>query len=370
MRLPLLIVAAVLAALPSAWGAAAATPWPPADAEIRQLLDQRLAAAPGGGIVVALVGSGGRQIIAAGTLGRGDPRPADGATVYWLASLTKVFTALLLCQMADAHDLSVNDPVAALLPKPGDELPRKGPYAITLADLATMTSGLPMWPNNSRSSDRRDPFNGYPDFALYEFATRAPPVPAARRHYAYSDVGYGLLGQALAHRGGADWETMIQTRIAGPLGLADIRADPTEDMRRRQAIEYEAGGAAARRQTFGAAAGAGALYGTANDLATLLEALLGQRPGPLAGALDCMLGTRRPGGQPPSTEAALGWNIYHDGPRELVWKDGYFHAFIGLDRAAGLGVVVLTNQEKPGGVNALGLHLLDPDFPLESGPGK
>ncbi len=332
------------------------------------MLDSRLTAAPGSGIVVGLVGPTGHRIIAAGTLGRDDPRPVGGDTVYWLASLTKVFTAALLCQMAGAHDLKVDDPVAGLLPKPGDQLPRAGEDAITLADLATMTSGLPSWPNNLRSKDRRNPFDGYSDQALDELVTRAPPVPAARRNYVYSDVSYGLLGQALAHRGGAAWETLIQTRIAGPLSLTDIRVDPTETMVRRQATEYEPGGAAAPRRGYGALEGAGALHGDANDLNTLLEALLRPGPGPLAGVLDCMVGTRRPGGQPPATEAALGLNIIHDGARELVWKDGFYHAFIGLDRAAGVGVVVLTNQESPGGVNALGLHLLDPDFPLETGP--
>ncbi len=332
------------------------------------MLDSRLTAAPGAGIVVGLVGPAGRRIIAAGTLARDDPRPADGDTVFWLASLTKVFTGALLCQMAGAHEVSVDDPAAGLLPKPGDQLPRAGPYAITLADLATMTSGLPTWPNNLRSKDRRNPFDGYTDQALDEFVTKAPPVAAARRHYAYSDVSYGLLGQALAHRAGASWDALIQTRIARPLGLTDLRAEPTEAMARRQATEYEPGGAPAPRRGYGALEAAGALFGDANDLATLLEALLSPRPGPLAGVLDCMVGTRRPGGQPPATEAALGWNILRDGAREVVWKDGFFHAFIGLDRAAGVGVVVLTNQESPGGVNALGLHLLDPDLPLDPGP--
>lgn len=374
MRFRNLILAAALAALPLARGAlAAAAPgsWPPADGEIRRMLAERLQSAPPGtGIVVGVVDPGGRRIIAEGTLARGDLRRVGGDTVFWIASLTKVFTATLLCQMADQRELTIDEPVAELLPKPGDRLPRAGANVITLADLATMTSGLPPWPGNLRPLDRQNPFAGYSAASLLSFVAFAPPVPISRRRYVYSDVGYGLLGQALAHRGGTGWAALIQARIAGPLGLTDTAVDPRPGGVGRQAVEYREDGAPARRQDYGALESAGALNSTANDLSTLLAALLEGRRGPLGPALDCMLGTRRPGGQGPSNEAALGWSVYRDGEREIAWKDGFHHAFIGLDRAASLGVVVLTNQESPGGVNDLGLRLLDPSFPPAPEKGK
>jgi CubicO group peptidase (beta-lactamase class C family) len=83
-----------------------------------------------------------------------------------------------------------------------------------------------------------------------------------------------------------------------------------------------------------------------------------------------MVRTRRPGGaaplatsaQPGTTQIALGWNIYTDGSREIVWKNGSvsgFRAFIGYEPAARLGVVALINAQTAAGADDIGMHLLD-----------
>jgi CubicO group peptidase (beta-lactamase class C family) len=361
------VTAAVLSILLLARDAAMASPAPPpVDVDIHRMLVDRVDnRGYGSGIVVGVVSPAGRRIVAFGTLARGDARPMGGDTVFWTASLTKVFTALLLSEMASRGEVSPQDPVARFLPRPADRMPRSGDRVITLADLATMTSGLPAWPNNLPSRDRANPFEGYTTSSLYAFVANAPSVPVASRKYIYSDTGFGLLGQALANCGGADWASLIQARITAPLGLKDTLPNPDDGMRQRQAIEYAANGAPTARRDMGALQGAGALNSTASDLLTLLDALLGRGPTDWSPLLDTMLSVRRPGGQPPAAEAALGWNIYRVGNRELIWKDGYQHAFMGLDRATGVGVVVLANGYRPEGVNALGLHVLDPDIPLE-----
>ena len=115
---------------------------------------------------------------------------------------------------------------------------------------------------------------------------------------------------------------------------------------------------------------AGGLRSTANDLLTFLEAVLGYRGTPLAPAMEAMIRTRRPGGTPPpatsdrpgATQVALGWNIYTDGSREIVWKNGSvsgFRAFMGYERATRLGVVALINAQTTAGADDIGLHLLD-----------
>jgi hypothetical protein len=65
---------------------------------------------------------------------------------------------------------------------------------------------------------------------------------------------------------------------------------------------------------------------------------------------------------------------------EIIWHDGGtggYRSFAGFDPKAGVGVVVLTNVSTTGGVNDIGLHLLDPqskllphDSPLVSPPKK
>jgi D-alanyl-D-alanine-carboxypeptidase/D-alanyl-D-alanine-endopeptidase len=83
------------------------------------------------------------------TLGRGriaDDRPVApaGDTIFEIGSITKVFTATVLAEMALEGLVSLDDPVQRYLPA-GVELPVRG-RPITLANLATHTSGLPGLP--------------------------------------------------------------------------------------------------------------------------------------------------------------------------------------------------------------------------------
>ena len=67
---------------------------------------------------------------------------ADGATVFEIGSITKVFTALLLAQMAEAGEVALHDPLAIYLPITAG----RAAGELTLWHLATHTSGLPEWP--------------------------------------------------------------------------------------------------------------------------------------------------------------------------------------------------------------------------------
>jgi CubicO group peptidase (beta-lactamase class C family) len=119
----------------------------------------------------------------------------------------------------------------------------------------------------------------------------------------------------------------------------------------------------------GALESAGALRSTARDLLKLLAAALDIKPSSLKPAFDLAIRTRRPGGMDPSTEIALGWNIFRNGTREIVWKNGNvggFRTFIGFDRANKRGVVALANAQTATGADDIGLNLLDPTIPVDT----
>ena len=126
------------------------------DTEIRNLVAERIKALGGEqsgvGIVVGTIASEGRKIISAGQRRSDDPRPPDGDTVFEIGSVTKVFTALLLAEMAEKNEVGLNDPVAKYLPA-GFMVPAGNGKTISLLDLATHTSGLPFMPNESEISN-------------------------------------------------------------------------------------------------------------------------------------------------------------------------------------------------------------------------
>ena len=94
-----------------------AEPCAPSDGDIRRILTERVdAQGKGVGIVVGVIGPGGRRVISYGQLGEGDPRPLEGDTAFEIGSMTKVFTALVLADMVRRREVALEDPIAKYLP--------------------------------------------------------------------------------------------------------------------------------------------------------------------------------------------------------------------------------------------------------------
>jgi CubicO group peptidase (beta-lactamase class C family) len=101
------------------------------------------------GIVAGVTGPQGRKVVTFG-----DPQVLNGDTVFEIGSITKVFTALLLCDMVRRNEVALSDPVSRYLPA-STSVPRRSGRDISLADLATHTSGLPCLPSNMNRKIRR-----------------------------------------------------------------------------------------------------------------------------------------------------------------------------------------------------------------------
>lgn len=342
----------------------------PSDAQILQMLSTRVDLQKHAtGIVVGIAGPKGNRVLAYGTRGLDDRTLVDGNTVYDIGSVTKIFTALLLAGMAQRGEVSLGDPVQLYFDANKVKLPAYGGSVMTLADLATHSSGLPLRPGNLVSKDPHNQYAGYTTEDLYAFLSsyRLKWAPGSR--YEYSNVGFGLLGLALSHRGKLDFPDLLRTRVTQPLGMKDTSILPSADMQRREALPYDYQlKPAVHSEMTGGLAGAGALRSTANDLLKLLDAFLGIRKSALAPAMQAMTALRRAGGMHPATAIALGWNIYDDGAREIVWKNGSvngYRSFLGYDAKAQLGIVALANAQTGEGVDDIGMHLLDPSRPVD-----
>ena len=162
----------------------------------------------------------------------------------------------------------------------------------------------------------------------------------------YSNVGYGLLGHALALREGTDFETLIVEGILEPLPMPDTAVELTPALRERLATGHDAQLQPAPNWGLPVLAGAGALRSTVNDLLTFLEANLGLRESPLHQAMEL---ARMPQRSDPALgmDIGLGWIIAKEGDREFVWHNGAtggYASFIGFDAEAGEGIVILSNS--------------------------
>lgn len=341
----------------------------PPDAAIQAILQEFVGGdGESTGMVAVVSDSAGSRLFTYGASGAADNRKLDGDTVFEIASITKVLTALILAAMVERGDVAMSDPVSKYLPS-SVKVPAYDGQPITLLDLATYTSGLPIRPDN---------FTG-PNYTVDEFYAFLSGYTLKYRpgtHYEYANVGFGLLGHALARRAGKSYEALLVERVCDPLGLRSTRIIPTADMRSRLAQGHD------RRlaptplsDDIPTLAGAYAAKSTANDLTILLEACLGRRQTPLAPAVRRLLETRRPTGLP-SHATGLGWFISSDDHDETAWKSGVnpgFNAFIGFSMSRHRGSIALSNAAQNVGspkhpihnAVALGFYLINPDFRLQ-----
>jgi CubicO group peptidase (beta-lactamase class C family) len=341
----------------------------PSNRVIRKLVAERVNSLAGQedgiGIIIGVVGPQGRRVISYGHLGQEDSRPLDGNTGFEIGSVTKVFTALLLADMVRKGEVALADPVAKYLPSPV-RIPEREGRSITLLDLATHTSGLPFMPDELPEMDDLAAAE-YSAAQLYEFLARYELPRDIGVEWDYSNVGYWLLGQALAARAGMNYESLLQMRVIAPLNLRSTAFTLSPKLKAKLAVGHNA--VLQPAPTFSAVPGyalmpaAGGLVSTVSDLLSLLSVAMGYQRSPLAPSMAMMLSTRRPTG---ASEQALGWVVIGKGDDQLIIHDGGTFGYassVAWDPTRRIGIVVLSNQVT--GVSDIARHLLRPNLPLE-----
>src|SRR5262245_58065660 len=130
------------------------------EAQVKPYLDAELVS----GMVVALYDAGKTEVYG---FGRGpNNAPPDGATLFEIGPITKVYTALLLADAVQRREVELDTPIAELLP-PGVTVPIREKVAITLRHLVLHSSGLPPLPPALAGTTDPNPFAKYSEDALY-----------------------------------------------------------------------------------------------------------------------------------------------------------------------------------------------------------
>jgi CubicO group peptidase (beta-lactamase class C family) len=208
-----------------------------------------------------------------GFLGAGLGRVKEDS-LYDLASLTKLFTALVLMRQLEEGRIRLEDRVDFFLPPFADS-----PLGeVTLFRLLTHTAPLPEGAKLYRHARCRED--------LLE-AIRGTGVRSGD-HVAYTCEAFILLGEIASAADQMDLDEVVRLRVTGPLGMGDTgyrppaalldRTAPTEDDPAR-------GGVLRGRvhdenaDTMGGVSGNAGIFSTATDLARLAGAVLGSLEG-------------------------------------------------------------------------------------------
>lgn len=294
--------------------------------------------------------AGERSVHLAGTLCPDPEYPPDAdcgpASLFDLASLTKLATTALLLSYVRERLVTLDTPLRELVP----DFRGGAKDRVTLAHVLTHTAGLVWW------------LPLYEEVrSVEEAAWRAAQEPLARDPgpFVYSDLGYIMLTAGLARIGGAPFDELVRDRVLGPCGAETARFRPERAAECVATERYDDAGAYRRRRlrgevhdenahAIGGISGHAGLFGTADDVLALARVF---RDGAVIGN-DLAQLARREHARGENARRGLGLALRApDGPMvgRFMSEDAYGHTgFTGtsvwVDPGTSTTVVLLTNR--------------------------
>ena len=142
---------------------------------------------------------------------------ADTRTIYRIGSISKSVTAVAMTRLIQRRVVALNDPVVRWLPEfatlSGDSVAVR---SITLGQLASHTGGLIREPQLEGAA--AGPIDGWESKILAsipETSLRTAPGET----YAYSNIGYGILGLTISRAARVPFMTLVTDGVFRPLGM-------------------------------------------------------------------------------------------------------------------------------------------------------
>ncbi|WP_233557751.1 serine hydrolase [Tessaracoccus antarcticus] len=193
-------------------------------------------------------------------------------TIYDMASVTKLFTSILVMQLVEQGEVDLDAAYAQYVP----EFATHGKEAITVRQMLTHTSGLVAW---------LPLWSQYPDKdSRIEAVMDTTPISAPGTSYTYSDLNLISLGVLAEQMTGTPLDVLLQERITEPLGMVDTSYTPDPSLRQRiAATEFQTSPARGmvwgevhdeNAWSLGGVAGHAGVFSTTADMAVLAQTML------------------------------------------------------------------------------------------------
>jgi len=274
--------------------------------------------------------------------------------VFDLASVSKVVATTTMAMLLYQRGLlDLEAPLGAILPqfKAKNDTRRN---AVTIHMLLAHSSGLPAYARLFETAhDRAE---------LIQAACELSLVAAPGAVAAYSDIGFILLGEALARLADEPLDSFCRREIFGPLGMTTTAFSPPAELRpkipptmddrefRNRIVQGEVHDENA--SVMGGVAGHAGVFASAGDVAIFAQTMLNLGRSLLRRETVELFTRREPA--PPGTSRALGWDTpsqpsqsgKHFSSRSFGHL-GYTGSSILIDPERQLSVTLLTNRTWP-----------------------
>ncbi|MEL6535637.1 MAG: serine hydrolase domain-containing protein [Bacteroidota bacterium] len=206
----------------------------------------------------------------------------NDSTLFRIGSITKTFTAFLMLQLHEEGVIELDQPVETYLPEVRDISGYAEAKPFTFLQLASHTAGLQREPDWEEAAT--GPISEW-EAKLVQALPYTSFAAQPGERYLYSNIGYGILGMALARAAGEPFISLVQRKIFQPLGMHQSYFVVPEASQRHLAQGLEGGPFGELRRDIPAEEHAGrgykvpngGIYTTATDLAKFLAATQGYR---------------------------------------------------------------------------------------------
>lgn len=212
--------------------------------------------------------------------GYGETRPGNqqrprADSLIRIASLSKLMTSEVLVKLDAEDKVKLTDPLSRHAP-PGKRVPTNASgRPIRLMHLASHTSGLPR--EQPGGAANRAVFTWPTYRQRWQWLQRATLSVTPGSSAGYSNLGYDLLADALAHATRQSYPALFQRLITRPLGMNNTTYTPTATQCARLMIPARSASPCISSL---AAIGSGGVYSTADDMRRWMQQFLadGQQP--------------------------------------------------------------------------------------------
>ena len=274
-----------------------------------------------------------------------DPRDKNRISpnsAFEIGSVSKTMLAALWAEQIEQGKASLHDPIAQYLPA-GMQVPSFENQPILLKNLMTHTSGLPVVPDFWSALDPSNPYALIDADSVLATLSQSTLNRAPGSKFEYSNFAMMLATLMLTRQTNTDFETLLQTRLLGPLGMASsyVNARPAGVTAAQGHLPNTQAAPAWTFQTD--SAGVGGVRATLDDMTRFVQAQLGKPPSSMTAALQLSQ-------QAIKTPAirTIGMNWMRSAPfqQTIVSHEGGtggFSAYVAFNTEASRGVVVLSD---------------------------
>lgn len=300
----------------------------------------------------------------------------DENTVFHIASITKVFTTILLADMVNKGLINLDDPIEMYLPS-NVSVPQFNGHKITIEDLATHTSALPDFPDNICPSlwdlsdsvhsvqFRTDLFNCIKEYTFEQYYQALSNITLTREpgsKFEYSTWGISLLGNILTLKSNmSSFDELLKHDMLDVLGMNDTGFVLSDSQKSRLAVGHINGEELPPLNWSIPLYPGSSLYSTVADMLKFLSANMGLIKTELDNAMQESHLIRLPTGNlaPNNLQVSqknnielyvgLGWFITTNYGHEVIWSNGAsasgYNVYMAFNPTTERGIVILCSAD-------------------------